>query len=107
MEPAGETMLGDESHRIARADVEYEFMQIRIDGNAIVFVARPSGQPEHTFTRVGGGAHEAIFENLQHDFPQRVIYRLQPDGVLMGRIEVTERSRGRAVDCPMRRVPCP
>ncbi len=28
-----------------------------------------------------------VFENLQHDFPQRVMYWLEPDGRLHARIE--------------------
>ena len=68
--------------------VEFEFMQIREEaGGEILFIAKPSGQPEATFKLIKGSAREVIFENPQHDFPQRVIYRLQSDGSLLGRIE--------------------
>ena len=74
--------------------VEFEFMQIREDVNGeILFIAKPSGQPEAMFKMVKGSANEVIFENPQHDFPQRVIYRLQTDGSLLGRIEGTSKGK--------------
>jgi len=30
---------------------------------------------------------EAVFENPQHDFPRRIIYRKQPDNVVVVRID--------------------
>jgi hypothetical protein len=49
---------------------------------------------------------EAVFENPQHDFPRRIVYRLQAAGSLMARIEGTENGKDRAVDFPMQRVKC-
>ena len=51
-------------------------------------------------------ANELIFENPQHDFPQRVIYRLQTDGSLLGRIEGVSKGKEKAVDFPMTRAGC-
>lgn len=87
--------------------VEFEFMQIREEnGGGIFFIAKPSGQPETTFKMIKGGAREVIFEDPQHDFPQRVIYRLQDDGSLLGRIEGVSKGKEKAVDFPMNRVRC-
>ena len=55
---------------------------------------------------IQSSATEVIFENPEHDFPQRVIYRLQPDGLLVGRIEGISKGKPRAIDFPMKRVPC-
>ena len=87
--------------------VEFEFTQIRQEPSGqIVFIAKPSGQPEATFKMINGGTREVIFENRQHDFPQRVIYRLQDDGSLLGRIEGVSKGKERAVDFPMNRTRC-
>ena len=87
--------------------VEFEFMQIRQEANgSIFFIAKPSGQPEATFRLIRGSDREVIFENPQHDFPQRVIYRLQSDGSLLGRIEGVSRGKETAVDFPMSRERC-
>ena len=87
--------------------VEFEFMQIREEANGeICFIAKPSGQPEATFKLIKGNAREVIFENPQHDFPQRIIYRLQIDGSLVGRIEGVSKGKEKAFDFPMSRVRC-
>ena len=49
---------------------------------------------------------EVVFENLAHDFPQRIIYRLQAEGYLTGRIEGEIEGEARAVDFPLQRVDC-
>jgi len=48
-----------------------------------------------------------IFENAAHDFPQRIIYRLNDDGSLLARIEGKRGGELKGVDFPMRRAPCP
>lgn len=87
--------------------LEFEFMQIREETNGeILFIAKPSGQPEAMFRLIKGSSREVIFENPRHDFPQRVIYRRQSDGSLLGRIEGVSKRKERAVDFPMKRVSC-
>lgn len=46
------------------------------------------------------------FENPEHDYPQRIIYRKQADGSLLGRIEGTQNGKPRAIDYPMKRARC-
>jgi hypothetical protein len=87
--------------------VEFEFTRIHQEPSGeIFFTAKPSGQPEATFKMIKGSANEVIFENPQHDFPQRVIYRLQSDGSLLGRIEGASKGKERSVDFPMIRTRC-
>lgn len=45
------------------------------------------------FTLVKQSASEAVFENLAHDFPQRIIYR-KADGKLTARIEDATGKKG-------------
>jgi hypothetical protein len=88
MAPAAGVMLGM-SRTISRGKViEHEFIQIREGpGGALFFIALPSGQKEAAFQVVSLGATEAVFENPQHDFPQKISYTLQPDGTLLAAIE--------------------
>lgn len=51
-------------------------------------------------------ATSVIFENPEHDFPQRIIYRRQPDGSLLGRIEGVSKGKERGIDYPMKRARC-
>lgn len=105
--PAGGSMLGV-SRSVRRGVTQgYEFMQIRsgADGR-LVFVAQPQGRAETLFTLLPGEGQELVFENPEHDFPQRVIYRPEPAGRLFARIEGRRDGALRALDFAMTRMPC-
>jgi hypothetical protein len=107
MKPAGGTMLGMARTVANGKTVEYEFVQIRAEKDgAIYYVAKPSGQSEAAFKLIKLQNREAIFENPEHDFPQRIVYRLEPDGSLFARIEGTVKGNARGIDYPMKRARC-
>lgn len=107
LKPAGGTMLGISRTIADGKTVEFEFTRIQQETSGeILFIAKPSGQPEAIFKLIKGNAHEVIFENPQHDFPQRVIYRLQGEGSLLGRIEGVSKGKEKSVDFPMTRARC-
>jgi hypothetical protein len=106
MEPAGGTMLGVNRRVKGSETVAHEFMQIRetVSGE-IEFIANPSGQSEAAFVLKRLSEVEVIFENPDHDFPQRIIYRLKGDD-LEGSIEGMTEGELRTVDFPLKRVDC-
>jgi hypothetical protein len=105
--PAGGTMFGVSRTVKNGKTVEFEFVQLRVNAEGkLAFIALPSGQKETTFVASLVGKDSVTFENPQHDFPQKVIYRLQPDGRLVARIEGTRGGTLRGVDFPMKRVAC-
>lgn len=67
---------------------EFEHMRIetRPDGT-LVFISRPSGQPEAEFPLASYNTGLLIFENPRHDFPQRITYRDKGEGIIEARIE--------------------
>ena len=102
----GNMMLGVSQTVVKGTTREFEFMRIMQDANGdIFFVASPSGQNEARFKLVLSGKTEARFENPNHDFPQRIIYRREGD-TLVGRIEGTSNGEERSVDFPLKRVSC-
>jgi hypothetical protein len=106
MAPAGGLMLGM-SRTVAKGRaVEHEFTRIEQRDGRLVFVAQPSGQPGGEFpaSRVAPG--ELVFENLLHDFPQRIEYRSRGRDRLEARIEGAVNGQVRAVDFPYVRVAC-
>lgn len=104
---AGGTMLGVGRTVKSGKTVAHEFMQIRTDAQGkIVYIAKPDRKPEATFTATVVTPDAVTFENLQHEFPQRVIYRLQAGDRLAARIEGTRDGVVRGIDYPMRRVSC-
>jgi hypothetical protein len=53
----------------------FEFTSITAEPAGATFTARLKGQDPTPFVLKPGPDGEAVFENLAHDFPQRVIYR--------------------------------
>jgi hypothetical protein len=106
MKPLGGTMMGMSRTVVDRRTVDSEVLLIRATGSEVAYVAKPSGQAEASFRLVSATASEARFENPLHDFPQRIIYRLNPDGSLHARIEGTREGKVRNLDFPMTRGKC-
>jgi hypothetical protein len=107
MPPAGGTMLGMSRTVRQGRSVEHEFMQVRAAaGGTLVFVAHPSGQPGATFPLLQQSDTEVVFQNLQHDFPQRVAYRMDGEARLTARIEGMRNGLLRVIEFPMVRTRC-
>jgi hypothetical protein len=106
MKPLGGTMMGMSRTVAGGKTVDSETVVIRQTGSGIAYVAKPAGQAEASFAMVAANSTEVTFENPAHDFPQRIIYRLNPDGSLHARIEGTRDGKVRGVDFPMKRGKC-
>jgi hypothetical protein len=107
MAPAGGTLLGVSRTVKNGRTVAHEFMQIReVEPGKIAFIAHPSGQAEASFPLARAAEREVVFENPQHDFPQRVIYKLEGDGVLRASIEGLSKGRLKTIEFPMKKVDC-
>jgi len=105
--PAGGAMLGVERTIEKGKLVSYGFMRIEANGEGkLVFTASPSGQEQASFTQVSFSGDAITFENLQHDFPQRVMYRLVSSERLAARIEGINDGVEQAIDFPMQRISC-
>jgi hypothetical protein len=104
---AGGTMLGT-SRTVSRGEtVEFEFMQLRhLPDGKLAFIALPSGQRETVFPLLRISDSEAIFENLEHDFPQRVIYARDGESKLRARIEGMRNGTLQVIEFPKSRVSC-
>ena len=103
MTPAGGVMLG--MGRAVRSGKlrDYEYTRIVETDGSLAYVAEPSGQDKATFPLKTLTSDEAVFENLAHDFPQRVIYRRQGPDAVAARIEGQIDGQARAVDFPYKR----
>lgn len=107
MKPAGGTLIGMSRTVRGGKTSGFEYIRIVTDDSGIHYVAKPSSNKEETsFKLVKSSDSEAVFENLAHDFPQRIIYRKpRPDG-LFARIEGTQNGKLNGMDIPMKRVNC-
>lgn len=107
MKPDGGTMLGMSRTVVRDTTREFEFLQLQADENGdLYYVAFPSGQKETWFKLTELENNRAVFENPEHDFPQRIIYALKGDGSLWARIEGVSKGKLRGVDFPMQRIDC-
>ena len=107
MQPSGGTMLG--MNRFVRygQTVAFEFMRIyENEGKSLTLLASPSQQSSVSFELSTIGPSEVVFENPDHDFPHRIMYRLVKPGRLLGRIEGISRGEYRTIDFPMTRKSC-
>lgn len=93
-DPASNMMLG--LSRTVRGDkvVEFEFLRLEARADGLYYVAQPGGRPPTDFKLTKWDGTEAIFENPQHDFPKRVIYRRMPDNVVVARVDAGAGTKG-------------
>lgn len=106
MPPAGGIMMGA-SRTVANGQVvEWERLQLSEKDGHLVYTSLPSGQTETSFTSTVVTDSSFTVENLQHDFPQRIIYRKLGADSLIARIEGPGSSGTRGIDFPMRRSSC-
>lgn len=102
--PAGGAMIGM-SRTVRDGKLrEYEFMRILAGAEGkLQYVALPSGQAEAAFPVKEIGENAVTFENPQHDFPQRILYRLVDKDTLVARIEGSMGGQARSADFPYKR----
>ena len=107
MKPAGEAMLGM-NRTVANGKMgQYELLQIKRDEKgAIWYLAAPSGHKVTKFKLVNYKNKIATFENLEHDFPQRIIYEQVDKKKILARIEGESKGKKKAIDFPFLRVRC-
>ena len=106
MAPRGGSMLGMGRTVRGGALVEYELVVIKEQGDRLVYEAHPSGQPTATFPSRTIAEASVVFENLQHDFPQRVGYQRNGASALLAWIEGMQGGQIRRIDFSYRRVAC-
>ncbi|GGZ36856.1 DUF6265 family protein [Asticcacaulis endophyticus] len=100
--PSGGVLMGAGKTLRAGKLRNYEHMRIEPIAGVLTFTAIPSGQAEASFPAKSQAEGEVIFENLAHDFPQRVIYRKAHNG-LSARIEGVVNGQSRSVDFTYKR----
>jgi hypothetical protein len=104
--PRGQTMLGlGRTVREGRT-AEYEFVVLEKRDDRLAYEAHPSGQPTAVFLSQEVGETTVVFENAQHDFPQRVGYQQRGPDSLLAWIEGSRDGRVRRIEFPYTRVPC-
>lgn len=107
MGPRGGTMIG--TSRTFRSDslVTYELVIVREQGGQLAYEAHPSGQATAVFLSRTVTDSMIVFENLEHDFPQRVGYERKGRDLVHAWVEGPHQGRVRRITFVYHRTPCP
>lgn len=102
----GGTMVA--SARSVRRDTttSVELVILRARGDTLRYEAHPVGQTPTVFSGTGTRSDSLVFENPQHDFPQKIVYRQVGTDSLHARIEGPMDGQWRGIDYRMARVRC-
>ena len=88
--PRGGALLGLHSDVKEGRLVSWEFFRIDTTKDGTFYFASPRSAPPTPFRLVEVGEKRVLFENRQHDFPQRILYWLDSTGALHARVEGPE-----------------
>lgn len=101
-DPRGELMVGH-GVTLARGRSSFELFRIAPHEGGVAYFAQPSGRPATVFAAAEVAPGRVDFVNPEHDFPQRVAYRLDGD-VLTARIEGQIDGQARSMEWRYRRA---
>jgi hypothetical protein len=79
--PHGGVALGLGRTRTDDRTTAFEYLRIADHDGTLSYIAQPGGRPSTVFKRTAGGERWIRFENPDHDFPQRIEYRRDGDGL--------------------------
>ena len=104
--PLGGLMLG--VSRTSRNDSIIEYEQVRIETRpaGVYYVASPSRQATAEFKASSVLDSSVTFENPEHDFPKKIMYRRQGTDSIIASIEGPRGGQTRTIAFPYRRVAC-
>ena len=85
--PRGGMMLAMHRDVVRGRAVSFEFLRIEADSSGVRYLAQPRGRPAFPFLMKSLGNRSVVFENKEHDYPQRILYWLDADGALHARSE--------------------
>ena len=98
------------SFKITNADtIVLERVRLAREGTRIVYAVRVDGEndgKETLFYLREIKDNDYIFEDKEHDFPQRIIYTRNSDGSMLAAVEGSIRDRPRRNEFPMTRAVC-
>jgi hypothetical protein len=102
----GGLMVGMHQDVVAGGRISFEFLRIERRDGKLVYLAMPRARAETPFPLKSATADRVVFENPDHDFPQRIIY--WRDGArLCARTEGTIKGKAESEEWCWNRMSCP
>jgi hypothetical protein len=85
--PSGRSMHGTSRTVGAGRTSFFEFMMVEERSAEVVFIAWPKAGTPTEFKLVEVSTKEVVFENPEKEFPRRIVYTHEADGMLHARAE--------------------
>lgn len=105
---SSESELTGRSYKIVKTDTMLlESMKLYHREGEIVFApvaARQNNEKQVLFKLKSIAGNEFVFENLQHDFPQRIVYQIISRDSLHAYIEGLVQTKNKRIDYPYSRI---
>jgi len=98
--PGNGTMVAVNLTTMAGGRKTFEFLRISDTAESMSYFASPGGRPPVEFRLKESGDKRVVFENLGHDYPQRIIYWREGE-LLAARVEGRMRGEVRAEEWKM------
>ena len=93
----GGIMIGMSKTVPEKGRTTFEFVRITTVDGKLAYLAMPQARPATTFPLKSASDLRIVFENLEHDFPQRIIYWrkgeklcARTEGTMNGKVEGEE-----------------
>ena len=103
--PGGMSMIGLGRTIKDNRTVSFEFMQFREENGTLLFLPQPQGGAQVRFPLKEFTPLRLTFENLAHDFPQRVTYERSRNRLLAS-VEGSEKGKFSRQEFQMKKVAC-
>ena len=81
-----------------------EYLRLENTDSGLFYIAMVSHNPEPTLFRLTSTEGKFVFENPEHDFPTRIIYRQISEDSMLARIEGERDGQPAGVDYPFKRI---
>ena len=95
-DPRGGVLIGA-AVTVASGETSFEYARVGPIEGDMAYVAQPGGVAPTAFPVIEASAARVVFQNLDNDFPQRVLYQRTGD-VLTARIEGHRGDREQAME---------
>ena len=96
--PRGKMMAAVNLTSSSKRGASFEFLRIVEGPSGLAYLASPGGKTPVEFKLKELSGRKVVFENLAHDFPQRVMYWMEPDGAMKARIEGSVQGKERGME---------
>lgn len=96
--PKAGLMLGVHRDVFPSGRAFFEFLRIEAGEDGVIYWASPRGREATPFRLIERAPGRVVFENPEHDWPQRILYWRDGDDALVARAEGEQDGQARAAE---------